>query len=65
MLDDPEAVVHHRGADLDRAGAEEEELGGVLPRLDAADPADRHADLGSPARAATMFSAIGLTAGPQ
>ena len=37
VFDDAVAVVHHRGADLHGAAAEQDELGGVLPRADAAD----------------------------
>ena len=44
VLDDPESVMHDGRADLHRARAQQEELDGVLPGLDAADAADRHLD---------------------
>src|SRR5262249_37166381 len=44
LLDEAEAVVHDGGADLDAAGPEQQELDRVLPGLDTADAADRHAD---------------------
>src|SRR5690606_19008513 len=40
-LDETVAMLHHAGADLHRVGAEEDELRGVLARLNPADPADR------------------------
>ena len=43
LLDDLEAVDHGGGADLDGAGAQRHELGGVAPGLDAADGGDRQA----------------------
>ena len=45
VFDDAIAVVHDGGADLHGAGAEEDELGGVLPGGDAADAGDRAARL--------------------
>src|ERR1043165_8178810 len=53
VLDQAVAVDHDAGADLDGAGAEEDELGGILAGFDAADAADGPAGelLGDHARA--------------
>ena len=40
VVDDLEAVVHRRGADLHRAGAQRMELRGIAPGGDAADAGD-------------------------
>ena len=42
VLHDAEAVVHYGGADLERPGAQGDELGGIAPRGDATDPGDRN-----------------------
>src|SRR3546814_310125 len=41
VVDDAEAVMHGRRADLHAAGAERDEFGGVAPALDAADAGNR------------------------
>ena len=68
IFDDAEAVVHDGGADLQAARAQQQELGGILPGGDAAHAGDRLAgprhDRHRVPSAASMFSAIGFTAGP-
>ena len=46
VFDDAEAVMHHRGADLQRSRAQRDELGRIAPGRDAADPGNRYGDLG-------------------
>jgi hypothetical protein len=65
-LHDLEAIGHRRGADLHVARPQRHELGRVAPGGHAADAADRQAAVsGLRAISATMFSAMGFTAGPQ
>src|SRR5256885_494009 len=54
VLHDPETVVHHGGAHLQRASAQGDELGRVSPRRNAANPGDGnlHAGGGGDRRAA-------------
>src|ERR1051325_9202885 len=41
IFDDAKAVVHDPGADMQRPGAQRDELGGILPGRNATDPRDR------------------------
>ncbi len=66
VVDDPEPVVHHRGADLDRGLAPRRKNSAASCQVPTPPiPLIGTAMLGSPARLATICSAIGLTAGPQ